>query len=182
MKYITEVLLRYSPPINSLSKKKRAMHRAMSTPQSLLFNSFAARLTEIKKYLFFPVSIEANNMPPEELNYILLHAVPDGWVKQSYLQEWNFEEKIYKETFKMFELMENFKQVYKAGTLYNTTTRADANCSSHSREKREEKPSCLPTPRRAAIESARKNMQDIPGISQPVKTCLLHGPRNLLEE
>ena len=121
-------------------------------------------------------------MPPEELNYILLHAVPDGWVKQSYLQEWNFEEKIYKETFKMFELMENFKQVYKAGTLYNTTTRADANNSSHSREKREEKPSCVPTPRRADIESARKNMQDIPGISQPVKTCLLHGPRNLSEE
>ena len=72
--------------INVLSKQKRAMHRNMCKPRDIPFKSFTAHLTELNNYLpLFPVSSAAKKMPPEELNGILLYAVPNIWGKQAYL-------------------------------------------------------------------------------------------------
>ena len=68
---------------------------------------------ELNNYLsFFPRSRASNNMSPEELNEILLHAVPNGWAEQAYLKGWEFLGDSYKETFQMFKLMEIVDQVY----------------------------------------------------------------------
>ena len=42
-------------------------------------------------------------MDPRDLNKILLHTVPNGWLEKSYLQVWEFKGKNYKETSEMFE-------------------------------------------------------------------------------
>ena len=47
----------------------------------------------------------------EDLNKIILHAVPNAWAKQSYLQGWDFELKNYRETCVMFERTEVAEQV-----------------------------------------------------------------------
>ena len=55
IKLIQEGLLEYFFPIDSLSKKKRAMRRAMSKPWSIIFKHFAARLMEMNNFLpIFP--------------------------------------------------------------------------------------------------------------------------------
>ena len=85
----------------------------MHKPQILLFKRFASRLTEENNYLtLFPGSIEAKKMAPEDLNNILLHIIPNGREKQSYLQGWEFKRKTHKETYNMFNRMEITKQVY----------------------------------------------------------------------
>ena len=50
----------------------------------------------------FPGSDASKKMEMEDLNEILLHAVPNGWAMQSYLQGWGFELKTYRETCAMF--------------------------------------------------------------------------------
>ena len=66
--------------IDALSKQKRMVRCAMRKPQNLPFKIFSAQLTELKNYLpLFPGSSNANTMPPEEINYILLHTIPNGW-------------------------------------------------------------------------------------------------------
>ena len=60
------------------------MMRAMRKPCNMYFKRFTARLTEIDNFLpLFPGSDPTKNMPAKELNDILLHAVPNGWAKQS---------------------------------------------------------------------------------------------------
>ena len=79
----------------------------------MTFKSFAARLTEINNFLpIFLGSDVTKDMTHEELNDIILHAVPNSWVKKSYLQGWDFEMKTYKETCTLFEIMEISEQVY----------------------------------------------------------------------
>ena len=61
------------------------MRWAMRKTQQLPFKIFAAQLTELNNYLpLFPGSSNTNKMYTEEFNNILLHAVPNGWAKQSY--------------------------------------------------------------------------------------------------
>ena len=94
LKHINEGLLGYPSPINALSKMKRAMHNAMRKYWSLPFKHFAARLTEINNYLpLFTGSRKPNNMPPEELNEILIHNIPNVWENQSYIKVWDFKGK-----------------------------------------------------------------------------------------
>ena len=50
-------------------------------------------------------------METEELNEILLHAVPIELANKSYLQGWYFELKTYRETCAMFERTEVAEQV-----------------------------------------------------------------------
>ena len=77
----------FPPSINALSKKKGVMHLAMCKPCKTLFKLISAYLTELNNYLpLFPSFSASKNMPPKELNKILLHAVPNGWAKQVYLQ------------------------------------------------------------------------------------------------
>ena len=61
---------------------------------------------KLNNYLpIFPGSSDAKKTAPGELNNILLHAVPNVWENQYHLQEWDFEEKSYKEACKMFEFI-----------------------------------------------------------------------------
>ena len=67
------------------------MRRAMCKPRDIPSKHFSARLKELNKYLtLFSGSSTTNKIPPEELNKILLHAIPNGWAKQAYLQGWYF--------------------------------------------------------------------------------------------
>ena len=75
-------------------------------------------------------------MTPEELNKILLHAVPNAREKQSYLQGWDFDIKTYKETCAMFEHTEISEQFYKGAKPSKTSIRADANRDNHSRKRK----------------------------------------------
>ena len=80
------------------------MRCAMRKPLSLLFMRFSAQLMEPKNDItLFTGSNVANNMPPENLNEILLHTGPNGWENKYYLQEWDFKGGIYKETCEVFE-------------------------------------------------------------------------------
>ena len=73
--------------MNALSKKKRAMQRVMHKPRYIPFKRFVACLKELNNYIpLFPGSSAAKMITPEDLNEILLHAVPNGWAKQAYLQ------------------------------------------------------------------------------------------------
>ena len=54
------------------------IRRAMRRPQSITFKRFAARLTEINNFLpIFPGLDAFKKIEMEELNKILLHAVPN---------------------------------------------------------------------------------------------------------
>ena len=137
LKFIQEGLLDYFFPINTLSEQKRAMWRVMHKPWDHPFNCFAARLTELNDYLpLFPGSSSVNKIPLEDLNDILLHAVPKGWAKQAYIQGWNFEMKSYKATWKLFKRMEVAEKIYKGENTYKTPPREDANCASHGRKRK----------------------------------------------
>ena len=86
LKLIHEGLLEYFFPINALSKKNCTIRHAMCKNRSMTFKSFLARLTETNNFLpLFPVSEASKKMEMEELNDILLRAVPNWWTKQSYL-------------------------------------------------------------------------------------------------
>ena len=66
LKHIQEGLLGYFFPINSLSKKKRVMRRAIRKPWNLPLRRFSAQLTEVNNYLpLFPGSSNNNKIPPE---------------------------------------------------------------------------------------------------------------------
>ena len=73
-------------------------------------------------------------MSQEELNKILLHAVPNVWAKQAYIQGWYFEMKNYKAMCVLFEIMEVAEKIYKGGTTSKTPVRADSNRASHGRK------------------------------------------------
>ena len=73
-------------------------------------------------------------MASEELNDTLLHAVPDGWAKQSYPKWWDFKGNTYKETCEMFVRMEIAKIIYEGGTPSKTTIRVYSNRASNCRK------------------------------------------------
>ena len=83
------------------------MCRTMRKPKDIAFKRFAARLTELNNYLLlFPGSSATKKIRPEELKDILLHAIPNVWAKQTYLQGWDFEMKSYKDMYKLFKITE----------------------------------------------------------------------------
>ena len=51
-------------------------------------------------------------MYPEDLNKILLHAVPNSCAQQAYIKGWDFEGRSYKDTCDMFEHMEIVEAIY----------------------------------------------------------------------
>ena len=63
------------------------MRRVMSKSQSMTLIRFAVRLTEINNVLpLFPGTETSKKIPPEDLNKILLHTVPNARANQSYLK------------------------------------------------------------------------------------------------
>ena len=123
-------------------------------------------------------------MTHEELNEIILHAVPNAWVKQSYLQGWYFEMKTYKETCAMLDWMEIDEQVCKVVTPYKTPTRADAKRGGDvSKYKGGE--SASPTNPKKGRASKRKTKNAGRPSDAPTgakKTCMLNGPGHSSEE
>ena len=184
MKFILEVLLSYFFPINSLSKQKRVMRRSMRKPQGLPFKCFSARLTERNNYLtLFPGSSATNKMPPEDFNNILLHAVPNGWAKQAYLQGQDFQMKIYKSICKLSEIMEVVDKIYEGGNTYKTPSRTNSNRASHD-GKRKGGESASPTNPETGRAGKRKTRNAVHPIYHPTggKICLVHGPGHSEEQ
>ena len=69
-------------PMNTLSRQKRATRRVMRKPCDMSFKCFISWLTEINHFLpLFPGSDPTKNIPDEELNGILLQAMPNSWAK-----------------------------------------------------------------------------------------------------
>ena len=63
----------------------------MRKPCNMSFNRFVEQLTGMNNFLpLSPVSDLTKKIPSEELNEILIHAVPNRWSKQSYIQGWVF--------------------------------------------------------------------------------------------
>ena len=109
----------------------------MRRSRVLQFNIFAARRTELNNYLpLFLGSIVANKMYPEELNEILIHAVPNSWARKSYIQGRDFEERSYKETCDMFKRMEISEAIYEGEENSKNTSQAEAYRSSSGRKKK----------------------------------------------
>ena len=75
-------------------------------------------------------------MDPEDLNNIILHAVPISWPRQAYIQVLDFEGRSYKETCNTFERMEIAEAIYEGGSPYRNTQQAEADRASYGREKK----------------------------------------------
>ena len=107
----------------------------MRKPRSMTFKCFAERLKEMNNFLpLFPGLDASKKMEMEELNNILLHAVPNGWSKQSYLQGWGLELKTCRETCAMFKRMEATSQVYEGGAPSKTPNWGESNRDSRVRK------------------------------------------------
>ena len=91
----------------------------MRKHRDLQFKIFVERLTELNYYLPLLLGlIAAKNIDPKDLNKIIIHAVPNSWAWQSYVQGWDLEERSYKETCNMFEGMEISEAIYDGGATY----------------------------------------------------------------
>ena len=153
-----------------LNKQKLAMRPAMRKPRDLPLKKFAAQLTELNNYLLlFLGSVNAKKMDPEELNDILLRAVPNSWARQAYLQGWDFEGRTYKGTCDMFERIEIAEAIYEGGAPSKIISGKKATVPFLTVRRREEEPPRHPTPIMAALASARENMQDIQAMHRPVQ-------------
>ena len=115
-------------------------------------------------------------MAPEELNDILLHAITYGWTNQSYIQGWDFEGKIYKDTCKMFEPTKISDQVYGLGTPCKTTSRADANSASHVRKRKLGESALSNNPDNGCTGNHKKSFEAIQAIVRPLKNLLVAWP------
>ena len=63
------------------------MHDTMRKPRTVPSNRYVERPAKLNNYLkCLPGLNKSNNMDEAELNNILLHATPNGWSNQSYLQ------------------------------------------------------------------------------------------------
>ena len=179
LKKIKKGLLSYSPPLNALNKQKRAMWRAMRKTWDIQLKIFAARLTELNNCLPPFLGLRnAKNMGPEELNEILLHAVPNSWVWQAYLQGWYFEERTYKYTCDMFELMEIVEAIYEGGAPSKNDQQAEANRSSSGRKKNGGASASPSNPNQGRAGKCKRS-NEVHSSDEPTrekKTFLLHGP------
>ena len=88
--YIIMGLSQYFPPVNSLSKQKRAMRRGMKKPSALTIRRYAASLIDLNEYLeSFPGANLTDKISITRLNEILLNSMPNSWYKQAYLQSFD---------------------------------------------------------------------------------------------
>ena len=67
------------------------MQFIMREPRKSKVSRYAARMTEIDKYLaILTVSKESNRIIGIELNVILMYITPKGLIRQAYMQEFVF--------------------------------------------------------------------------------------------
>ena len=73
-------------------------------------------------------------MDPEELNKILLWAVPNWWERLAYILGWDFKRQSYKETCDIFECTKIAKAIYKGGAPSKNIQQAEADHVSFGRK------------------------------------------------
>ena len=113
------------------------MRCAMRKPQDIQFKIFVAQLTQLNNYLpLFPVLGAVKRMDPEELNDILLLAVPNPWSRQAYIQGWDFKGWSFKEAWNIFERMYITGSIYKGGAPSKNAQQVEAYCASYGRKKK----------------------------------------------
>ena len=149
------------------------------------FKRFAERLTKINNFHpLFPGLDVSKKTTQKYINKILLCVVPNVWAKQSYLQGWYFEVKIYKETCAVFERMEIAEQVYKGVTPSKTPTRAEANRGGHTRKLKGGEATSPTNPEKGCTGKRKTknagNLSDAP--TRDKMTRLRHGPIHTSEE
>ena len=90
--YIIRGLAQYFYPVNSLSKKKRAIRRGMKKTCSLTVRNYAARLIELNEHLAsFPGATLTDEIGVTELNEIILNNMPNSCYKKAYIQGFDCE-------------------------------------------------------------------------------------------
>ena len=88
------------------------MRRPMRKLCSLNIRHYAEHLTELNKHLwFFLGSDNYNNMGEAEINKIIIYSMPNIWIKQDYLQGFEFSPP-FKNTVNMFKWMEIDELIY----------------------------------------------------------------------
>ena len=74
-----------------MSKQKQAMRHGMSKPHGLKVRCYADFMIDLNDYLaVFPGSKASDKIRETSLNGILFHSVPNSWIRQSYVQGFNF--------------------------------------------------------------------------------------------
>ena len=123
-------------------------------------------------------------MPSEDIKKIHLCAVPNGWAKQSYLQGWALDMKIYKYICSMFDQMEISEQVYKGGTPSKKFIEEYANRANHVRKRKIGEAILTANNEKCrSIEIKTKHSGHLINLpTSAKKTCLLHGPGHSPEE
>ena len=106
-------------------------------------------------------------MPLEDLNEILLHAVPNGWEKKFYIHGWDFDTKSYKAMCQLFERIEVAEKIYKSGNTSKNPIREDTNWASHGRNRKGGKTASPTNPETGGAGKCRTKMQAIRAISRP---------------
>ena len=103
----------YFFPVNSLSKKKRAMRRIMRKPRGLKVRRYSYCLIDLNEYLD---SFPGENMPDKigltELNQNLLFSMPNGWSKQAYMKGFYYRSITFKKAVNMFERLDMTESIY----------------------------------------------------------------------
>ena len=77
----------YFTPINALSNQKCAMLLGTRNPHKLKVRRYADYMIELNEYLsYFPGSKSSEKIGDTKLNEILLNSIPNGRIKQAYVQ------------------------------------------------------------------------------------------------
>ena len=106
MEYILKGLSWYFPPVNSLSKQKRAMRRCTKNPRSLNVRRYSTRLIDLNGYLAsYTGATMSEKRCVTELNENLLNSISNSWSKQEYVQGFDCEKISLKKDVNMFERM-----------------------------------------------------------------------------
>ena len=89
------------------------MRRGIRNPIKLKVRRYAARLIYINDYLAaFPGAKESEKIGETDLNEILLNSMPNIWIRQAYVQGFDFES-INLKYVNMFEHIEISEYIYE---------------------------------------------------------------------
>ena len=119
-------------------------------------------------------------MDPEELSKIVIHAVPNSWKKQSYIQGWDFEGRSYKDKCDMFKCMEIVEAIYEGGEPSKNNQLAEADRAIFGRKKKGGWSASPSKPKKGHTGKRNKNNAGYPNYrTTGGKACLLHVPGTL---
>ena len=112
--YLSNIILglgTYFFSFNTLYNKKRAMRHIMRNPRELKVRNYALRMVELIEYLaIFSDAQESEEIRETELNEIIFHTTPNGWISQCEMHGFYFEAVTFKKNINIFgniEIAEN---------------------------------------------------------------------------